>query len=168
MQKSISSSKPMLAWNKAYDVKDLTFPLVWSPKIDGVRAINHDGSLKGRSLKPIANKCIRDVFEIPATNWFDGELVLGNPWDQGLLHKTSGLVRRHDDSTPIDWWVFDMVLSGPYLERYDLLCELVELLNHPRIHLVEHGWAHNLNQLKEAEHDALLKGYEGQIGRAHV
>jgi DNA ligase-1 len=46
--------KPMLA-SDCGGIENVRFPVIASPKLDGVRALVIDGALMSRSLKPIPN-----------------------------------------------------------------------------------------------------------------
>ena len=63
--------KPMLA--APSDGNDLKYPIMVSPKLDGVRAIIIDGVVMSRSLKPIPNKYVQSLFGLEKFNGFDGE-----------------------------------------------------------------------------------------------
>jgi DNA ligase-1 len=68
--------KPMLAVDCG-DVNALRFPLLASPKLDGVRAIGDRWVTKSRSLKPIPNVNVQAQFAgLP--EGLDGELIVGN------------------------------------------------------------------------------------------
>jgi DNA ligase-1 len=51
--------RPMLACK---DATGLKFPLLASAKIDGVRALVKDGKVLSRSLKPIPNRHVQEMF----------------------------------------------------------------------------------------------------------
>src|SRR5712691_7907552 len=80
--------KPMLALSKLPDFRMLKFPLLVSPKLDGIRASVQGGQLVSRSLKPIPNKNVQDLFRnLP--EGIDGELIEGNPSDEPFRRTTS-------------------------------------------------------------------------------
>jgi len=65
-------------------VGDLRFPLLASPKLDGIRAIVRNGQVLGRSLKPLPNKLIQRMLGREDLEGLDGELIVGNPQDSGV------------------------------------------------------------------------------------
>src|SRR5688572_14503491 len=71
--------KPMLAAT-IKDIKELTFPLLASPKLDGIRCVILNGKAVTRNLKPIPNDFIRNFLEShPELDGLDGELMLNDP-----------------------------------------------------------------------------------------
>lgn len=78
------SFKPMLG--KDADFNKLRFPLLASPKLDGVRAIIINGVVMSRSLKPIPNKHIQTLFA--DCEYLDGELIVGDPTSKTVYKDT--------------------------------------------------------------------------------
>ena len=68
--------KPMLA--ATVSDEPLSYPLLASVKLDGVRALVVDGVVMGRSLKPIPNKHVQRLFGHTQLNGLDGELIVGD------------------------------------------------------------------------------------------
>ena len=69
-------NQPMLAATYKND-EQLEFPLLATPKVDGVRALIVNGKLVSRSFKPIPNDKIRSVLEDMLPEGADGELSCG-------------------------------------------------------------------------------------------
>ena len=84
--------KPMLACSEsAHNFFDkLRFPLYASPKLDGIRATVRDGVVYARSNKPIANIHVQEKFK--HFEWFDGELIVGDPADKMCFRNTPSVV----------------------------------------------------------------------------
>jgi DNA ligase 1 len=55
--------KPLLAPNEKVDLSTLSYPLLASTKLDGIRCIFYKGQILSRSLKQIQNKQLREKFE---------------------------------------------------------------------------------------------------------
>lgn len=55
--------KPLLAPNEQIDLNELSYPLLASSKMDGIRCIFYKGQILSRSLKQIQNKQLREKFE---------------------------------------------------------------------------------------------------------
>lgn len=68
--------KPQLAEDAVLD--KVVFPVLCQTKVDGVRAMNLDGTLTGRSLDPFEGFGITEYFSKPEFIGFDGEMTLGN------------------------------------------------------------------------------------------
>jgi DNA ligase-1 len=98
--------KPMLAAT-VKDVGQLKFPLLASPKIDGVRAIVINGMVMSRSLKPIPNMHVQFIFGRSEYNGLDGELVVGPPNAKDVYNKTVSGVMAQEGKPDIHFLVFD-------------------------------------------------------------
>ena len=68
--------KPMLAVDA--DIENIKYPVLCSDKLDGIRCIILNGVAYSRSLKPIRNKYVQDLFGREEFNGLDGELVVGD------------------------------------------------------------------------------------------
>ncbi len=162
--------KPQLAEDAQLDL--VQFPCIVQPKIDGVRAMNLNGTLTGRSLKPFEGFGITEYFSKAEFVGFDGEMTLGNKpnCSDRLCSATTGAMGRFKDVTEmadLHWWVFDYLPdpSMPYRSRYNLLeCKLEEL-KHPRVHLVPMYEINDTGDLKRAINFFAEDGYEGTIIR---
>ena len=162
--------KPQLAEDAILD--QVKFPCIVQPKIDGVRALNLNGTLTGRSLKPFEGFGITEYFSRPEFIGLDGEMTLGSKPNcaNRLCSLTTGAMGRFKDVTEmpdLHWWVFDHLAdpSLPYLERYWRLKEAVENLNLPRVHLVPMYQAYIRPDLNALIADFFSLGYEGAIIR---
>jgi len=163
-------TKPSLAEDAQLD--KVQFPCWVQPKIDGVRAMNLNGTLTGRSLDQFAGFGITEYFSRPEFKGFDGEMILGskpNCTDR-LCSATTGAMGRFKEVSEmanLHWYVFDY-LDAPNLSyevRYRKLKEQVQMLNHHRIHLVPSTLVHNLELLKSFIAYCANDGYEGTIIR---
>lgn len=96
------SFKPMLAATLKGAVP---YPVWVSPKIDGVRAVVRNGVVLSRSLKPIPNKHVQDLFR--DLEGLDGELVLGCPFDPGLMQNTISAVMTVEGTPDVRFHYFD-------------------------------------------------------------
>lgn len=167
--------------HRAIDLEEdkLRFPLITMPKIDGVRGVNLDGTIKQRTLKPIGNKAIVQMFSGELFRGMDGELAVAGQethWD--LCRLSGSLVRggKHN-RTDVEWHLFDYlhpaVISLPYIERLSVLQRHVrEIQEHyngtagvARLRVVPHAVAHNLGDFLTAENSYIDLGYEGIVAR---
>jgi len=157
--------KPMLACN--YDPEKLVFPLIASPKLDGVRALVVDGVVLSRSLKPIPNIYIQSLLGSVEYNGFDGELIVGNPTD--LLcynHTVSAVMSQDKTGFDFTYHVFDLwdSTAGYALREHHLF----DLLNRaPSYAVIQHTrkLIHCEEELLAYELEVLGQGYEGLILR---
>ena len=157
--------KPMLAVDCG-GVDTLTFPLVISPKMDGVRAIVSRVCLLSRSLKAIPNVNVQALYVGLPLN-LDGELLAGDPCAPDVYRKTVSMVMS--DDAPVDglvFHVFDIQEDRPWEERRAHLCSMFEGLEAgAAITLVPQVTVYNLDELLEYEAKWVGMGYEGVIAR---
>ncbi len=162
--------KPQLAEDA--DLDAVRFPCIVQPKIDGVRAMNLNGTLTGRSLKTFEGTGITEYFSRPEFIGLDGEMTLGDKPNCGerLCSLTTGAMGRFKDVSEmadLHWWVFDHLKSPSwgYRQRYSELSALVAELNHPRIKRVPMYAPASQNELREYIARFAEEGYEGTIIR---
>jgi len=143
------------------------FPLYASPKLDGVRALIVDGKVVSRNLKPIPNRAVQRELPVNRIDYWDGELIVGNPWDKDCFRNTTSGVMSEDGYPSFTFWVFDS-LRAPKLEFNDRFIGLkanVKSLCHERVRLVPQVLVRNLFELQTYEQQMLDKGFEGVMLR---
>jgi DNA ligase-1 len=160
--------KPMLAYSpKSLD--ELHFPLLASPKLDGVRALSIDGSLMSRKLKVIPNAYLQHYLSHVEYHGWDGELVAGEPTGQGVFHRTTSAVMSEGGAPQVTFWVFDRwdLHQEAYIERIRHLPQ--ELAMDPDglviVKPLKHVTIRNRNHLDRYEAVCLEQGYEGVMVR---
>lgn len=152
--------RPMLA--TAVDPSTVTYPVMASYKLDGVRAMVIDGRLMSRTLKPIPNLYLQEQLGKPEYNGLDGELVdLVNPEyvDPDCYRNTvSKVMTASDEAFGVAWKVFDNFThrDEPFAVRWQTVP------SHVRLH---QQLINNTEELLKYEDEALRKGYEGLIIR---
>ena len=151
--------KPMLA--SPFDEALLKFPVLASPKLDGVRAIVRGGVVLSRALKPIPNKWVQQRFS--HLEHFDGELIVGASNHPDVLRTTTSGVMRVEGEPDVSFHVFDHVENHArlYTVRYDLLEEDTEI----NVFVVPQHELMNTFELNAFEHEVLAEGYEGVMLR---
>ena len=172
--------KPHLACD--VDLTKVKWPMLALPKIDGVRGLNLDGNITGRSLKAFKNKFVADCFSNEAFLGFDGELVLGDWTSPTLCADTTGFVNRKTAkpgkptaSPDFKWYIFDYLapqaINKPYLERLTIVSDLIEALwagepnTVPNVFVVPATMVHSLEEFLQLEEHWLDVGFEGAILR---
>lgn len=150
--------KPMLAYNKPYTLEELQYPVIASPKIDGVRCLIVDGVAVSRSLKPIRNKYVQSILGRPELNGLDGELVVGDPTDPDVYLKTNSGVMSIEGEPDFTYLVFDRWDRGESAWSGSL-----DALNSCYIH--EFIRCHSPEEVLAYESHCLEQGYEGLILR---
>lgn len=151
--------KPMLA-GKLEDPHKLNFPVLASPKLDGVRCLVVNGQAVSRNMKPIPNAAISEMLRgMPPV---DGELIVGKPGAPDVFQRTSSGVMSRDGIPKFRFWVFDALTRDPampFKDRLDLAKSYVNGYEHS-MH-VAHKLIKSVEQLLEYEAQMLLAGYEG-------
>lgn len=166
--------KPMLAAT-IEDESKLVFPLMASPKIDGVRAvISKDGLLMSRSSKEIPNRWTQSIVAPRGCgsilSGLDGELVVGNPRAPDCFNTTSSGVMAHSGEPAVSLLVFDCFERPdmPFRERYGdakRKLERARLVGGASVYLLDHMLVKNLEELRAVEETWLMMGYEGAMLR---
>jgi len=158
----MATFRPMLACQ--YDKATVRWPMLASPKLDGIRCLAFDGVAWARSMKPIRNRFIQAWFKDNAETLegFDGELIVGPPNAADVFNVTTSAVNSEDGEPDFTFWVFDRVASGDYTHRFDMLRQ-EDMPDHVRI--VPNFLVFNEAELATYETKALDEGYEGVMLR---
>ena len=151
--------RPMLA--SPFDEALLKFPVLASPKLDGVRAIVRDGVVLSRALKPIPNKWVQQRFS--HLEHFDGELIVGASNHPDVLRTTTSGVMRVEGEPDVSFHVFDHVENHArlYTTRYGLL----QSDHQNNVFVVPQEEIGSLFELNTVERDILAQGWEGVMLR---
>lgn len=143
------------------DLNTINYPIYASMKLDGVRAIWDGEKLLSRTLKPIPNRALQQQFrELSPPAWWDGELIVGNPFDKAVYRKTVSSVMTYEGLAEAHWYVFDSIVEAPFSQR---LLQLNTLP--PLVHKLTQYELHNAEEVLKLEQEALEVGYEGLILR---
>lgn len=150
--------KPMLAATVT-DRAKLRFPLLASPKLDGIRCVVLGGKVLSRSLKPIRNKwiefCLRDLPDM------DGELIVGSACGEDVLNTTTRGVMSADGEPDFKYHAFD-TLHDPNAQ---FCMRLAQVPEHDFVTPVIHSMLSSPNELSLYEAAQLAAGYEGVMLR---
>lgn len=161
--------RPMLACKTPTEeeFRRLNYPMILSPKVDGVRAINYRGCLRSRSMKLIPNEHVQNLFGREELEGLDGELVVGNPWDKNLMQNTMN-VMSYNDVPDVRFYVFDRFGSNIYAKRFiDLMEFLPTLRQDPvKILFMPYQIVQSYDDVLEREAHYLEQGYEGVMLRS--
>lgn len=155
--------KPMLA---AKDASKIKFPVLASFKIDGVRAIVRNGVVVSRSLKPIPNPEVQRRFG--HLEGLDGELVVGEPFGQDVMQRTTSGVMSKSGVPDVTFYVFDDVRYPelPFRTRLERVRDAVhEAFENENVVHVRHEKIESQQELDSFEALALRKGFEGVMTR---
>ena len=160
----MSTFKPLLAYT-VKDAEALRYPVLVSPKLDGIRCVIHNDQPVSRTLKPIPNRFIqRELGFYPP---FDGELMVGDPLDPAAFNKSTSGIMSRDGEPDFTYWVFDYVEAAFWHLSFETrLMMAKETIKHwPRAKLVPHTQADNAEELMRLEAHYVGLGYEGVMVR---
>ncbi len=159
--------KPLLS-GKVTDFNKVQYPVLASPKLDGIRAIVKDGTLLSRSLKPIRNVYISSILSIPELEGVDGELIVGSGTSELLFRTTSSGVMSTEGCPEFTYWVFDMHnRSEGFTARFAHLAHLLAKDNIPvQVKVLEHTLINTPEELAEYEEYHVGQGFEGVMIRS--
>lgn len=159
--------RPMLAAKTPEDLSVFKphYPLLASPKLDGIRCLIVNGVAVSRTLKPIPSQWVQQALSKPEFEGLDGELISGEPQQPDVYRETVSAVMAYLPRNPeVTFYVFDRWnVRQPYMER------MLPLFNAPQasppVACLPQTWIDTEEQLVAYEQQMLAEGYEGAILR---
>ena len=152
--------KPMLA-GKCERPNCLRFPVLATPKLDGIRCLKINNRALTRSFKPVSNQFTRQWIESNLPDGLDGELIVRS----ATFSETAGHIGRESGEPDFQFHVFDYVNEScdvPYACRMRELERLPEFERVVKVLPVE---IRNMTALAAYEESCLAEGYEGVMIR---
>lgn len=152
--------KPMLA-DKCVHPDALHFPVLATPKLDGIRCLKINGRAVTRSFKAVSNRFTRAWIERNLPDGLDGELIVKG----ATFSEIAGHFGRETGEPDFTFAVFDYVSEScdvPYA------CRMQELMRLPQFERVEKIVPVEIGSpvaLSEYEANCLSAGYEGVMVR---
>lgn len=157
------------------DLLKIIFPILATPKFDGIRAIKVNGKIVTKNFKKLPNNYVREILETPGflPDNVDGELMLVD----GEFNDIQSAFMSFDGEPKFVYRIFDYVktdLLVPYRQRMIDLEEMFMSLqlssaigpNLTRlIEIVKPIEINNLDELKFYEDKFIEEGYEGIMTR---
>jgi DNA ligase 1 len=147
------------------------FPYLASPKIDGLRAIVKDGAVYSKSMKPIPQPRVQELFG--HLHGADGELVIGEPYSTGpdddVFDRSRGILMRKtpEPDADIRFYVFD-IWDAPHAVAAGRV-PTGGAFKGNGVHIVEHTVVRNQQEVDEYLSRCLAQHYEGAMLRqAHA
>lgn len=163
----MSNFKPMLAV-AVEDVSKIKYPVLASPKLDGIRCVILDGKALSRSLKPIPNAYIRNYLERLNINGMDGEIMIPGK----NFNEIQSAVMSEEGEPNFEYHVFDLVSpkldifeDHPFAYRYGFMSSEVKYTQSARVKSVKHKQINNVEELLAFESECVSSGYEGVMIR---
>lgn len=153
--------------------KELIFPVIVQPKIDGNRSIYNNGILYSRTMKPFELQHITaqlDKLKLPKNIYIDGEIYIPHHKSQyvrGIIATTSKL---HSEISKVCYVMFDYYDSEnpneTYIERYRKLSDIFgRLSTKNNIRIIRNKIANNKTQIQNIFEKVVRDDGEGIIIR---
>jgi len=171
--------KPLLAGKAPADFSQLRFPLLASPKLDGIRCFKLNGRAVTRTLKPIPNEFVRTWIEQNLPDGIDGELVLQDNW-KAAFAEVSSAIMGNKGAPRFCFAAFDLVRDVglnrpvPFSVRYEDLRREMARFNDLDLSLrkgtaavVPHVLVLSPEQLQSLVAMHVEQGFEGTMIRRH-
>lgn len=155
--------KPMLsAVATSYSLR---YPMMVSPKLDGVRCLIIDGVAMSRSMKPIPNLYVQKLFGKKEFNGLDGELIVGPANAKDAYRQTMIGVMTKEGKPNAKFHVFDDYLAlGSFKRRLEHVQD--RLFRHwEHLKIVQHFHVRDTDELFKHENRFVENGYEGLMIR---
>lgn len=152
------------------DLLKLSYPLIGSPKVDGIRCVCHPVvGPSSRSMKPIPNRFVRaNLMWGEEFVGLDGELVVGDLCAPNVFSLSSSGIMSHDGEPDFTYWVFDRLLdfndndSHGYIDRHSYRMPNDSF---KRVKVLPHKELYGPGSVEDYEAECLALGFEGVILR---
>jgi len=161
-------TQPMKAATCKNPEKELRFPLLVTPKLDGIRCLKVAGHALSNKFLPIRNTHIRTWIEKNLPDGVDGELMIpGVTFSEG-----SGLIAREHGQPKFAFNVFDYVkdeLARSYQRRISDLIGMripFSASEHYKVNRILPIAVKNLEEFLVWEERFIEQGYEGIMARS--
>lgn len=147
---------------------DKHWPMLISPKLDGIRFFVEDGVVLSNARIPLRSAFVQRMYGRAEFNNKDGELICGLPYGPGVYDRTFSAVMTTDCETPVSAYVFDSMEEGTYITRHKEIIDWYTSLGEEYdnlVRLVEQETVRSWTQALYWEKVFLAKGYEGAMLR---
>lgn len=143
------------------------FPVMGSPKLDGIRCTVQNGKLYSRTLKLIPNLEMQERWGFDEFNGLDGEITVGNPHAGDVFNKTTSVVMSRDAAMDTAVFrVFDKFCACCVFEkRHVTMRKTLKRYNNLDVVPVEHVYLRTVKEVRAYEEKMVALGYEGVMLR---
>lgn len=150
-------------------LRDIRYPLIMSPKYDGIRCMVQNDQTRSRKNLPIPNEWVRHHLASKC-NGLDGELVTYTNGQMDDFHTVQSKIMTEEGQPDFKFWVFDCCENGmewmAYNDRLDELHKRIERWLLPSVvQEVEQTLVYDDEGLTKFESQCVALGYEGACGR---
>lgn len=171
----MTAFKPMLAAPAPEDLTKLRFPVLVSPKLDGIRCVKLNGRALSRKLLPIPNNFVRNWIEKNLPDGIDGELMLSS-MAGATFNEVQSAIMSVDGEPDFVFCAFDWLApasAGPhpvagFRERFNYLAGSSWGLSEQdwlRLRIVPHEETFSADRVLEMAAEFCAAGFEGAMIR---
>ena len=164
--------KPMLsATAHLSDLDTLEYPILVSPKLDGIRCLMHpDLGPVTRSFKPVPNVHIYTTLnDLYGGEMLDGELIaVDNSGEPLTFNETQSCVMTRGGRPHFIYAVFDCFKEPdlPFAERFADANSIVNTIGTGYVEMVKHMIVKDVEDFEEYAKETLELGFEGTMIRS--
>lgn len=149
----------------------IKYPVLCSPKLDGIRAVSKDAALYSRKGILLPSLQAQDLFGHLAH--CDGELIDGDVTDVDVYNRTQSKIMSRDKEGDLSYWLFDYThpdyVERPYHERLEFLTTFFGAgSTSGNVKVVVHEYISSYEELIAYEETQLAIGFEGIMLRDPV
>lgn len=146
--------QPLLAKKAEYD--KIKYPLLATPKLDGIRCLMVEGVAMSRTMKPIPNQFVQEQLE--GLHGLDGELMV-----RGDFNAVSSAIMSRDGEPDFFFYVFDSfsLAGNGYADRIKEVEDLEWGFRNSRIRTLVPIPINNEEELEAYLDECVNAGYEG-------
>ncbi len=166
--------RPMLAATVAYDdLEKIEWPVLCSPKIDGIRCLIHPtlGPVT-RSFKALPNEYVREqLLQYASNTYFDGELIAVDANRKDLtFNETQSAVMSRSGQPLFKFMVFDCFErpDWDFASRHTHTKYLCRKLQDKRVVVLKHIIVRDIEEFVKFADWCVECGFEGSIIRAPI
>jgi DNA ligase-1 len=153
--------------------KDLPFPLLCSPKFDGIRGLpqptDFGSKVLSRTCKPLRSTQLQKLFGIPEMHYLDAEYTEGDPCTPDCYIRSDSHIMSFNKPGNLTAYVFDDASPELHMKsfwfRLEAAKERVAKINRPDVVFVEHELCRDVDELLAFEAKVLAQGFEGVMMR---
>ena len=141
----------------------LRFPLMLSPKLDGIRGLCYNYGVYSREGILLPSEQVQGLFS--QYDGYDSEIVVGEPNTMNVYNRTQSSVMSKGKPADVTMYVIDRIgMPGTFRQRYNQLQKEFEV-ERERVKLIPQYIAGNLEEFFQIETDFLEQGFEGVMAR---
>lgn len=147
-------------------LESLNYPVLASPKFDGIRAIIVNGVVMSNNMKAIRNRHVQKLFGKKKYNGLDGELIVGSPTAKDCYNVTNSGVMSEGGEPDVRFYAFDFYThyDWGFNARRGALIRMLPISR--SFFVVEQTMIDGEGPLLHYERMRLLEGYEGVMLRS--